>query len=399
MSEWREVALDQFIKIKHGFAFSGDGITDEDTGKRLVTPGNFHIGGGFKDTKFKYFRNAHPEEYEFSGGEIVVTMTDLSKETDALGYAAKIPIDTENIYLHNQRVGLVQFISNEVYQDFIYWLMRTYDYHWFIVGSASGTSIMHTSPSRIGEYVFLLPPLLEQRAIVAVLSSLDDKIDLLHRQNKTLEAMAETLFRQWFVEEADDEWEEGTLGDIVTVLSGTTPKTENSNYWNGEYHWTSPRDITNLNGLFLFDTERKITKLGLDQISSGLLPCGSLLMSSRAPVGALAFAEIPVAINQGYAGVVCDKGFSREFVYLWLKENMGLVQAHANGSTFQEISKSTFRELDITIPDKKTLMEFQAIIFPSFSKMKTNSLQVRTLEKLRDTLLPKLMSGEVRVEV
>jgi type I restriction enzyme S subunit len=258
---------------------------------------------------------------------------------------------------------------------------------------------MHTSPSRIGEYVFLLPPLLEQRAIVAVLSSLDDKIDLLHRQNKTLEAMAETLFRQWFVEEADDEWEEGTLGDIVTVLSGTTPKTENSNYWNGEYHWTSPRDITNLNGLFLFDTERKITKLGLDQISSGLLPCGSLLMSSRAPVGALAFAEIPVAINQGYAGVVCDKGFSREFVYLWLKENMGLVQAHANGSTFQEISKSTFRELDITIPDKKTLMEFQAIIFPSFSKMKTNSLQVRTLEKLRDTLLPKLMSGEVRVEV
>ncbi len=244
----------------------------------------------------------------------------------------------------------------------------------------------------------LLPSFSEQKAIATILSSLDDKIDLLHRQNKTLEAMAETLFRQWFVEEAQEDWVEGKLGDIVTVVSGTTPKTDKSEYWNGEYHWTSPRDITSLNGLFLFDTERKITKQGLAQIGSGLLPCGSLLMSSRAPVGALAFAEIPVAINQGYAGIICDKGFSREFVYLWLKTNMDFVQSHANGSTFQEISKSAFRELDVNIPDNKTYFEFNSLISPVFMKMKSNSTQIRTLEKFRDTLLPKLMSGEIRVD-
>lgn len=278
--------------------------------------------------------------------------------------------------------------------------------------SGNGTLFIHITKELMESFPILLPPLPEQKAIASVLSSLDDKIDLLHRQNKTLEAMAETLFRQWFQEAApqpspqpspsgrgSEEWKEGKLGDVVTVVSGTTPKTDNPEFWNGDIHWTSPRDITNLIGIFLFDTERKITKRGLEQIGSGLLPANSLLMSSRAPVGALAFSEIPVAINQGYAGIVCNKGYSREFIYLWLKSNMDYVQSHANGSTFQEISKSTFRELDITIPSSDALTEFQKIIGPLFAKIRTNSVQIKTLEKLRDTLLPKLMSGEVRVKV
>lgn len=137
-------------------------------------------------------------------------MTDLSKDGDTLGYSAKVPRSNGKNYLHNQRIGLIQFLSNEIDKDFIYWLMRTKDYQGFIVGAASGTSIRHTSPTTIREYQFLKPPLPEQRAIASVLSSLDDKIDLLHRQNKTLEAMAETLFRQRFVEEADEGWGEGS---------------------------------------------------------------------------------------------------------------------------------------------------------------------------------------------
>lgn len=122
-------------------------------------------------------------------------------------------------------------------------------------------------------------------------------------------------------------------------------------------------------------------------------------MSSRAPVGVLAFTEIPVAINQGYAGIVCDKGFSREFLYLWLKTNMDYVQSHANGSTFQEISKSSFKSLLVQIADEKYMDKFDSLISPLFLKLKKNSIQIHTLEKLRDTLLPKLISGEVRVKV
>jgi type I restriction enzyme S subunit len=121
-------------------------------------------------------------------------------------------------------------------------------------------------------------------------------------------------------------------------------------------------------------------------------------MSSRAPVGVLAFAEIPLAINQGYIAVIDNKGYSKEFIYLWLKTNMDYVHSFSNGSTFLEISKSAFRSLQIPIPPVQIKNEFQNIIDPFFKKIKTNTIQIRTLSTLRDTLLPKLMSGEVRVE-
>ncbi|CAC9997909.1 Type I restriction-modification system, specificity subunit S, partial [uncultured Gammaproteobacteria bacterium] len=179
---WREVRLGDFFKVKHGFAFKGEGISNEKTSQILVTPGNFHIGGGFKSNKFKYYVGEFPVDYLLKEDNVVITMTDLSKETDTLGYSAKIPYSEGTKYLHNQRVGLVQFKNNEADSDFLYWLMRTREYQGYIVGSASGTSIMHTSPTRIENYQFQIPPLPEQKAIAEVLSALDDKIDLLHRQ-------------------------------------------------------------------------------------------------------------------------------------------------------------------------------------------------------------------------
>jgi len=193
MGEWRESRLGDYIKVKHGFAFQGKYITTEENNDILVTPGNFNIGGGFKSAKMKYFTGEYPEDYILKHNDIMVTMTDLSKETDTLGYSAKVPKNRDKRYLHNQRIGLVQFKNNDINKEFIYWLMRTREYQGYIFGSASGTSIMHTSPTRIEDYTCLLPPLKEQKAIAEVLSSLDDKIDLLHRQNKTLEELVQTL--------------------------------------------------------------------------------------------------------------------------------------------------------------------------------------------------------------
>lgn len=282
-------------------------------------------------------------------------------------------------------------------QRFLFYFISNWDFVNLSNGGEGGTRMPRADWNFLKQTKWALPPLPEQTAIASVLSSLDDKIDLLHRQNATLEKMAETLFRQWFVEEAKEEWEMGTLDDILTVKGGTTPSTNEPQYWNGTIHWTSPRDITNLNGIYLFDTERKITELGLSKISSGLLPKGTLLMSSRAPVGVLAFSEVPVAINQGYIAILDNKGYSKEFIYLWLKTNIEVVHSFSNGSTFMEISKSAFKTLEVQIPPKQVLADFQSIIKPLFEKLKSNQTQIRTLTTLRDTLLPKLMSGEVRV--
>mgnify|MGYP001577568212 CR=1 FL=1 len=254
-----------------------------------------------------------------------------------------------------------------------------------------------------------LPDLPEQKSIASVLSSLDDKIDLLHRQNKTLEALAKTLFRQWFVpacrdvhgagrEEAEVGWETGKVDGVISVKGGTTPSTAKPEFWDGNINWTSPRDLSNASSIFMFDTERKITEKGLAQIGSGLLPIGMVLLSSRAPIGYLAITEIPVAINQGYIAIICNKVVSNYFIFLWCKANMNKIENAGNGSVFQEISKSSFRSLDFIIPPKDKLKAFDSVVEPLFQKIKSNTLQIRTITRLRDTLLPKLMSGEVRVK-
>lgn len=288
-------------------------------------------------------------------------------------------------------------INGEIadYNFVYYYLCNSYDE---LKVLASGAAQQNLNVSIISDFIIFLPPLPEQRAIASVLSSLDDKIDLLHRENKTLEAMAETLFQQWFIEEAKDEWETGKLGDFITVKGGTTPSTKNPEFWNGTIHWTSPRDLSNHTSVYLLDTERKITEKGLSEIGSGLLPKGAVLLSSRAPIGYLAITEVPMAINQGYIGIVCDKLLSNYFMYLWIRLNLETIKSSAHGSVFPEIPKSTFRELDIDVPPKEKLQIFNNEVAPLFEKIKLNMYQIRTLEKLRDTLLPKLMSGEVRVK-
>ncbi|MBS6209723.1 MAG: restriction endonuclease subunit S [Proteus hauseri] len=398
MSEWIKFNLGELITIKHGYAFSGKYITSVKNNNILVTPGNFKIGGGFKADKFKYFSSDdYPKEYLFDGGELIVTMTDLSKETDTLGFVALVPKDT-NKYLHNQRVGLINILDESVVDKlYLYWKLRTNEYQSFIANSASGTSVMHTSPKKIYEYSFLLPSLIEQKAIASVLSSLDDKIDLLHRQNKTLESMAETLFRQWFVEEVDDSWILSSIGEVFDIKGGATPSTKESLFWNGNINWTSPRDLSGAKSIYLLSTERKITELGLSKISSGLLPNNTLLMSSRAPVGYLAITDIELAINQGYIAILEHEIFGCEYMYLWCKVNMDIIKNSANGSVFQEISKASFKKIPFLIPDDERVKSFNKQGKILFKKIKSNTKNIQTLEKLRDTLLPKLMSGEVRV--
>ncbi|MDM8517673.1 restriction endonuclease subunit S [Desulfobacterales bacterium HSG16] len=298
----------------------------------------------------------------------------------------------KDFWAHNTTLYVKDFKDN--IEIFVYYFLKTFDFKQFNVGSAVPTlNRNHIHPIDV-----IIPPLPEQKAIASVLSSLDDKIDLLHLQNKTLEAMAETLFRQWFVEEAKDDWEEGVLNDILSMKGGTTPSTKKSEYWDGEICWTAPRDLSGNQHIYMFDTGRKITEQGLAKISSGLLPVGTILLSSRAPIGYLAITDIQVAINQGYIAILDNKGFSKYFLYLWVKNNIDYIISNANGSTFLEISKSVFKGLEVQKPPADLRNEFDEQAIPIFQKIKTNSIQIRTLEKLRDTLLPKLMSGEVRVK-
>lgn len=167
--------LGDYISVKHGYAFKGDFISTANNGIVLVTPGNFAIGGGFKENKCKYFTGDYPEEYVLKPNDLIVTMTDLSKNGDTLGYSALVP-DTSRMYLHNQRIGLVQIESDEISKDYLYWFMRTRKYQKKIVATASGSTVKHTSPSRICEIEIELPSIEEQNKIASVLNNIENKI-------------------------------------------------------------------------------------------------------------------------------------------------------------------------------------------------------------------------------
>jgi type I restriction enzyme S subunit len=192
-------------------------------------------------------------------------------------------------------------------------------------------------------------------------------------------------------------WRVGVVGEEVEVVGGGTPSTSEPRYWDGTHCWATPKDLSKLDSPILLNSERKITDSGLSGISSGLLPVGSLLLSSRAPIGYLALVRVPTAINQGFIGMRCTKLLSAEFMLHWSQERMDDIKGRANGTTFQEISKGSFRPMPIVVPDETTAKASDSLVKPLYEMVAANVKENGTLAALRDSLLPKLLSGEVRV--
>ena len=257
-----------------------------------------------------------------------------------------------------------------------------------------------------------LPSLQEQKSIASILSAIDDKIENNLAINKTLEEMAMAIYKHWFVdfgpfqegEFVESElgripkgWEVRKIGEVIETLGGGTPSTTIKEYWeDGDILWYSPTDLTRENSLFSFDTAKKITALGLQKSSAKMFPANSLLMSSRATIGLLTINTKEACTNQGFITMLPNDKLTVYQLYFWLKDNMDLIVSKANGSTFKEISKSNFRDLEIVVPNSiESYIEQTKDIF---EQIKNNTSENQTLTQLRDTLLPKLISGEVRLK-
>lgn len=185
--------LSEYITIKHGYAFKGEHISTDNNNIVLVTPGNFCIGGGFKENKCKYFTGDYPNEYVLQPNSLIVTMTDLSKEADTLGYSALVPQSSERIYLHNQRIGLVEQINPDIPLSYVYWYMRSYEYHMSIVGSASGSTVKHTSPGRILEQQIPLPDKELLKQCATILDNINAIVSSNNAENIHLHSLRDTL--------------------------------------------------------------------------------------------------------------------------------------------------------------------------------------------------------------
>jgi len=282
--------------------------------------------------------------------------------------------------------------------QFLYYLAMSPEFRDIAILSMTGSSgRQRVQTDVLKNRNFLVPPFPEQKAIAVVLSSLDDKIDLIQRQNQTLEALAQTLFRQWFVEETQDEWEECSLHDAIDMVGGGTPKTKEPSYWDGDVFWLSGGDVTSNHKNFVVSSAKKITKLGLDNSSTKLLPQFSTVISARGTVGKYCILAEPMAFSQTSYGIKPKFENCFFFTYLLIDHSVSELMSAAYGSVFDTITTRTFQNHLIRVPSTDEILAFEEHIKPYFLRMKLNQDQVLTLEKLRDTLLSKLMSGEARV--
>lgn len=318
-------------------------------------------------------------------------------------------------------------------------LHNYYLYYWFrhsakvglLEPHFTGTTIKHLTGKAIAALKVPLPPIATQYSMVEVLRRLDDRIELLRQTNATLESTAQAVFKSWFIafdpvrakaEGREPEgmdaataalfpaefeasvlglvpkgWNVGPIGDLVEAVGGSTPDTKNSTFWEpAVHHWTSPKDLSGASSPVLIDTERKVSRAGLAKISSGLLPVGSLLMSSRAPIGYLTLTQVPVAINQGYIAMPPGGRLPPLYLYFWCEANMDGIKGRANGSTFMEISKKAFRPIPALLPPKPVIDSFVEVAGTLFERLVANERQARVLVEIRDALLPRLISGKLR---
>ena len=297
----------------------------------------------------------------------------------------------EDFWPLNTTLWVKDFKGNN--EKFIYYLLKSIDFSSFNAGAAVPT----LNRNHLSSLMVRILERNEQDKIANILGTIDEKIELNRRMNETLEQMGQALFSHYFINNPDvKKWEEVKIGELVNIKGGGTPSTTNPDFWDGDIAWTSPRDLTGKSDAFLLATDKSITKAGLAKISSGLLPEKTLLLSSRAPIGYVALAGLPLAINQGYIAFLPGSYLSNHYMYFWLYYNMGRIKNAANGSTFMEISKSSFRNITNYKPNEKLLQEFESKADELFGMMRNNQEQIQTLTTLRDSLLPRLISGKLK---
>ena len=434
--------------------YSHETWTPHSTGD-LIAQGSLSIGDGYRARNSELSTTGLPFArvgnidggFQFDG-------VDRFPEHDLAKVGDKVSQPSDVVFTSKGTVGRLAFVRETtprfVYApQLCYWRSlapNTIDARWLYYWMSGGEFTQQISGIKgqtdMADYVSLsdqrrmaitLPPISIQRAIAGVLGALDDKIEQNRQTARTLERLARATFRAWFVDfepvkakaagaasfpsmpqpvfdalptrfidseigPVPDGWEVKAIGDVLSTKGGSTPNTKNPEYWaSGEHCWATPKDMSRLSHPVLLDTERRITEAAVSSINSGILPVGTVLMSSRAPVGYLGIARVPTAINQGFIAMVCDGPLPPTYVLNWASTSMDLIKAHASGTTFPEISKKNFRPLPVVLPTGDVVAAYQQTSEALFDLLAACVTESQQLTVVRDYLLPQLLSGTVRV--
>lgn len=379
MGEWKEVILKDVVSILgdglHGtpnyddngdyYFINGNNLSD---GKIIIKDGTKRAN---KDEYEKYKKNLNERTILVSINGTIGNVALYDNEKCILGKSA--------CYFN---------VIDEIERDFIKYVVTNKNFQEYLHNFANGTTIKNVSLNSMREYPFLLPPLSEQQSIASVLSSIDDKIDLLHRQNKTLEQLTETLFRQWFVVNQNPNAISEKFGNLVQFMKGKKPNDAVENFIEGLVPQILIETFDTGKTFFSDPTEmviadKKDILMVMDGASSG-----------RVEIGISGIVGSTIGLFRP------TKNFDYPlFLFYFLKTNEDFIKDNTTGSAIPHTDRALVLDLDVEYSSIEKVKEFEAITENYFSKRQSNKIQICTLTQLRDTLLPKLMSGEVRVNI
>lgn len=434
-SEWQPYQLDELCEFINGFAFkSTDYVASSAETVEVFRMGYISRGGGFKEDSTpvfvprKYGRNL--DKYFLKPNDVVIAMTDMKDKVAILGNTAWI--SHADRFVLNQRVGCIRVKRPDLLNSrFFYFYSNSRPHVTYLRTRANSGVQVNLSTSAIKESMIQIPPLPDQIFIADLLGALDDRITLLRETSTTLEAIAQALFKSWFVDfdpvraKAEglepegmdaataalfpDSFEESELGlvprgwqicsilDIANLLSGGTPKTDHAEYWGGDIPWASAKDVSQAPNSILTGTDRTITALGLQKSATRMIPAFSTVVVARgATTGRMVMFGMTMAMNQTCYALESKAG-TPVALYLVLKKEIDALTQKAHGSVFDTITTSTFSvSKTLQIPDA-LLACFERIAGPLFHRILAGTQQANTLTQLRNTLLPRLISGQLRL--
>ena len=405
--EWKEVRLGDVCEIITGFPFKGKYYTKE--GIRVVRGDNVTVGNlrwdSEKDKRWNEpFDKA--EYYSLQANDIVIGM-----DGSRVG-KNKARIKEEDLpLLLAQRVACVRH-NHRAEQDYLYYNIFSKKFIDYVNSIHTGSAIPHISQKQIEDYLIPLPDLDNQHRIASILSSLDRKIELNNKINADLEEMAQAIFKNWFVDFepfkdgkfVDSElgmipegWKVGRLDEIADVVGGSTPSKAKPEYYTQKgIAWLTPKDLSNHPAVYSSRGEIDITEEGYNSTSTKLMPKGTVLFTSRAPIGYISIAQNDICTNQGFKSLVPKKAGTC-FLYCFLKYVTPEIENKSTGSTFKEASGALMKSLQVIIPEQKVFEDFESIALPLFTRIESLEKESSHLSLLRDTLLSRLMSGEIEV--
>ena len=406
---WPKVRLADYVNLLAGFPFKSQQFTGNQNDIALVKGENVSQGcilwGISKRWPVSDWEKM--EKFHLLPGDVVIAM---DRPWIPAGLKWSFIRDGDPKSLLVQRCARLRSNNSRLDQNFLRFVIGSPGFESYVKPITTGVNVPHISGQQILDFEFKLPPLPIQRRIAGILSAYDELIENSQRRIRNLEEMARALYREWFVYfrfpghenhplvpsslgDIPQGWEVKTVADSFAISGGGTPSRKQEEYWGGgTIQWFSPTDLTGAGSMFIDNSRDHITGLGLAKSSARLFPAGSVMLTSRATIGAIAINTHEACTNQGFIICLPNDRVPRFFLFHWLKENVPTFQRMASGATFKEISRGVFKTIEFLNPPAKVVRHFEDVVTPMAEQALVFQRQIQNLRQTRDLLLPRFLS-------